>query len=241
MKELAKKISLAIVLSTSIFASSCTTTLSGEIKKESRDVKDFTGIELGVPGDVYLTQGTDFAFTVEADKDILEKLVTEVEGSTLKIRTEKGFNIGWIDEEIKIYITMPTVEKLSISGSGDIIAVTKIESESLLLSISGSGDISIDDLKVNDFSAKISGSGDISVSGRGKANGAEVKISGSGDVSLKDIEFANADVSITGSGDAFVIATENLTARVVGSGDITYGGKPLVDAKVTGSGQINSK
>jgi hypothetical protein len=240
MKQI-KTIVFALTIMAIQIITSCASGLSGEIKHEDRNVKDFTGIELAISGDVYVKQGADYSLTIEADKDILERIETEVDGNTLKIRTQKGYNFIWDNTKINIYVSMPQVERLSISGSGDIKAESSIKTESLALNISGSGDISIPNLSVMNLSARISGSGDIDVSGGGSAKIAEISVSGSGDISLKNIKFAEAEVSIVGSGDAYVNVTEKLNARIVGSGDIRYSGNPLVDAKITGSGELKGK
>lgn len=237
MKSIIKTL-FAFVFASAYIFSACSIGLSGEVKKEDRNVKDFTGVELAISGDVYLKQGNTYSLSIEADKDIIDRIETVVEGNTLRIKSQRGYSTGWNDVKINIYVTMPVIEKLSVSGSGDIKATTAIKSENLNLSISGSGDISISDLSVNELLAKISGSGDIDASGSGKGKKVEISVSGSGDVAIKGIQFADANVNVVGSGDAYVEATDNLYARIVGSGDIRYKGKPLVDAKITGSGEL---
>lgn len=241
MKNIFKTLMMFAAISASIIATSCTVSVSGESKEEKRPLKDFTGVELAVPADVYITQGENYSFSIEGDEEFLEKIKTEVDGKTLKIRTEGWFNFGWGDQKVVIKITMPQIERLSIAGSGDIKAVTPIEAGNLVTSISGSGDISIPDLKVESLTAAISGSGDIKLIGSTAAHDVKVKVTGSGDVSLKGIEFNEAEVTISGSGDVYLQAKESLNAKVVGSGDIVYSGKPMVDAKVSGSGSIRNK
>jgi len=240
MKRLFRNLAIAFFLSVGIISNACTTSLSSEIGQELRNLKDFTGISLSISADVYLTQGNEYSVNIEADKDILDKIETEVEGGILKISTVRGFSIGWNNAKIKIHVTMPEIQKLSIAGSGDIKAVTSITANNLSTSISGSGDISIPDLSVKTLTANISGSGDINILGKGTAKDASIKVTGSGDITLKGIEFKDGEVTITGSGNAYLVVTENLNARVVGSGDIVYSGNPLIDAKVTGSGRIQA-
>jgi hypothetical protein len=241
MKNIVKTMILATTISVGLIAASCNVSASGESKEEKRPVKDFTVVELAVSADVYITQGDNYSFSIEGDSEYLEKIQTEVHGSTLRIKTEGWFNFGWSNSKVKIKITMPTVERLSVAGSGDIMAVTPIISENLVLNISGSGNISIPELKVNTLSSNVSGSGDISIIGIEPALNASVKVSGSGDITLKGIVFEDAEVSVSGSGDVYLEAKGTLNARVAGSGDIVYSGSPLVDAKVSGSGRIRNK
>ncbi|HCX98958.1 MAG TPA: DUF2807 domain-containing protein [Bacteroidales bacterium] len=240
MKTTFQRMGVAILLSMAIVTSSCANSLTQERKKEERDVKNFTAIQLSISADVYLTQANGYSFTIEGDKSSLDRVITEVRGNTLVIKTER-INQRFLKSNIKIHITMPDIEGLAISGSGDIKAVTPLVTRDLTLRVSGSGDISIPDLTLKSLYAAVSGSGDITISGQGVASDANVKISGSGDVILKGVRFQNADISIAGSGDAYVELSENLKARVAGSGDIVYSGNPLVDAKVSGSGTIRNK
>lgn len=240
MKTTFKRMGIAVLLSLAIVTSSCANSLTEVRKKEERDVKNFTAIQLSISADVYLTQADGYSFTIEGDESFLDKVITEVRGNTLVIKTERS-NLRFLKSNTKIYITMPQIEGLAISGSGDIKAITPVVASDLTLKISGSGDIAIPDLTLNSLYAAISGSGDIAISGQGTASEANVKISGSGDVMLKGVRFQNADISIAGSGDAYVELAENLKARVAGSGDIVYSGNPLVEAKVSGSGTIRNK
>lgn len=241
MKNLLKSLMIAATLSAGLLISSCNITVSGESKEEKRPLKDFTGVALAVPADVYISQGQTYSFTIEGETEFLEKIVTEVEDGTLKIKTEGWFNFGWNNQKVIIKITMPTVEKLSVAGSGDIKAMTPIKSDKLATIISGSGDISIQDLIVDVLSASISGSGDIDLYGKSEASNATVKVTGSGDINLKGIMFNEAEVTISGSGDVYLQVKNDLNAKVVGSGDIVYSGTPKVDARVSGSGSIRNK
>ncbi|MDD4385683.1 MAG: DUF2807 domain-containing protein [Bacteroidales bacterium] len=240
MKTTFQRMGIAVLLSLAIVTMSCANSSTEQPIKETRDLKSFTEVQLSISADVYITQANSYSFTIEGDKSSVDKVITEVKGKRLIIRTESG-NFRFFDSKIKIYITMPEVEGLAISGSGDIKSITPLVTGDLTLKISGSGDIVIPNLTIKSLNATISGSGDIDVSGQGSATEANVRISGSGDVTLKGIKFQNADISIAGSGDAYVELAENLKARVAGSGDIVYSGNPLVDAKVSGSGTIRNK
>jgi hypothetical protein len=240
MKSIIQKVSFATLTCFVIVLSSCMTSLSGEVIKEKRDVKDFNAIELAIQADINISQGNDYSFTIEGDKDLLKEIIADVRGGNLRIRTEGWARFSWNNSKVIINVTMPQVEGLSVSGSGDIKGVTPINSKSLNLRISGSGDIIIPILSVEDLDVSISGSGDVGVAGKGEASSVKARISGSGDVEVKGILFENADISISGSGDTYLEASKNLRARVVGSGDITYSGNPLIDAKVTGSGTIRN-
>lgn len=212
-------------------------------KTENRKTESFKSISLSVSAKVYLSQENTTSVKIKAyDKD-LNEIITEVEGSTLKIKRKKNKSWGWNTRSLKkveIYISTPNIENLKISGSGNIIGQTPISSGNVNYTISGSGNIIIDKLSAENLNCSISGSGDVRLKGECKDE-FKIRISGSGDVEASHFMAKKADIRISGSGDCEVYASDKIIARVAGSGDIYYRGKPeYVDSKSAGSGSIRS-
>jgi hypothetical protein len=209
-------------------------------ENEDRNVSPFSEIALHVPGKLYLEQGNTQSVKIEAKSSTMEEIITEVKDRKLTIRFKsknyffKTFNPG----NIEIHITVPEVDGLSVSGSGDIIAEDEIETRILDLAISGSGDILLDDLKAERVKAAISGSGDIIIRDGGEATDFSVSISGSGDVKAGDFEAKDVVVRVAGSGNCSITANRSLKARIAGSGSVYYNGNPNIDSSVAGSGKV---
>jgi hypothetical protein len=209
-------------------------------QEQERDVSPFSAISLRVSGTVFLAQGTPQSVRVEANDETLEEIITEVKDRTLNIRFKsnnyfwKSFNMG----KIEIYVTVPDIEGLSVSGSGNIESAT-IKSRILDLAVSGSGDILIKDLDSERVKANISGSGNIRLDG-GNTEELEATVSGSGNFRAQDFEAADSDIKISGSGNCTLTAQKSLKARVSGSGSVAYKGKPQLDSTVSGSGRVKS-
>ena len=212
-------------------------------ENEDRDVPSFSEISLRVPGKLYLEQGKTQSVKIEAKSSTLEEIVTEVKDRQLTVRFKsknylfKTFNPG----NIEIHITVPEVDGLSVSGSGDIIAEDEISTRILDLAVSGSGDILLNDLKAERVKSAISGSGDIIIKDGGEATDFSVSISGSGDVKAGDFEAKDVVVRIAGSGNCTVTANGSLKARVAGSGSVYYSGNPSIDSSVAGSGGVKKR
>ena len=207
---------------------------------EKREVPSFSGISLHVPGTLHVKQGDKQSVEVVAKQSTLEELITEVKGRELVIRFAAK-NYIWKDfvpGKIEIFVTVPEVDKLNLSGSGNIQNDGPIKSRILDLSVSGSGDISLDDLTAERIKTMTSGSGDISLAGPEEADDLSVNISGSGDYKGLDFKVKDVNVRIAGSGNAGVYAEKNLNVRVAGSGDVTYKGNPSIDQSVVGSGKV---
>ena len=239
MKKLA---TLSLVL---IFTVSCTAQWGKRVKGNGnvvtieRSVGDYEGI--GVSGwfDVELVDGNEGELTLKGEENLLEHIVTEVKNGKLSIKVEKGYNLRPSSWKEGIHITVPveSIDKVALSGSGDIVGKTTLKADDFKTAMSGSGDITLD-LDVNSLTASMSGSGDITLSG--STENFDATISGSGDIKAYDLEADNVDATVSGSADIKVTAKKMLKARVSGSGDISYRGNPeKVDTKTSGSGDIS--
>ena len=207
----------------------------GEGEKVARtlDITDFSGVELDIAADVYITQGDTYEVIAEGQDNILNELEARVEGNVWHIKFDDCVrNYDGLD----IFITMPEIDYLSVDGSGDIIGENFFEIEDIEMKICGSGNIDIGIEEGDDIDAKISGSGKIKL--EGTAQKLDFKISGSGDLRAFDLELEKADINISGSGDAEVFVTDDLDIKITGSGDVYYKGNPDIDVSITGSGDV---
>jgi hypothetical protein len=209
--------------------------------KETRNVTGFTKVNFGVSGDLYITFGSEFKVVLEGSKSLLEDIETEVSGAKLTIKREKD---NWgihNNEHLTVYITMPEISGLGVSGSGKAEIKDAVKAEDLDFSVSGSGKIVAGEVNVSNFHVGISGSGNVVIGGNGEAGKVEISISGSGNYNGESLKIANAGFSISGSGSSKCYVTDNLEAHISGSGNITYSGNPRIDARVSGSGHVRSK
>jgi len=202
--------------------------------RETRDLDDFTGIGFGVAGTLILEQGNNFSVVLEGDEDYLEEIETTVRGDILVITHDRWMSFG--NKRVTVYVTMPEIEELNVSGSGNIIAEKSLKADDLDMSISGSGHIKLSELTAESIDCSISGSGSMKL--KGSAEEGELSISGSGKFGGDEFRLETLDVSISGSGTCYTSVEESLDARVSGSGDIYYSGSPRVDARVSGSGKV---
>ena len=210
------------------------------VVKETRNVKDFTKVSFGVPGNLIIKLGPEFQVVIEGDKRVLNEIVTEVSGGRLVIKHE-NWRFSFNDERITVNITMPEIEGLSVSGSGKAEIMDVVKSDDLNLSVSGSGKLLTAGLEVDDLNCGISGSGDIVLGASGTVDRADISISGSGGFSGEKTEIDRLEISVSGSGNCNCNVTESLNASISGSGNITYLGNPRVNARVSGSGHVRSR
>lgn len=208
-------------------------------KEETRDLSAFSEISLNLSAKLYLKQGDTQSIRIVATTSTMEEIITEVKNRKLTIRFpnktifKRNFNPG----KIEIYITVPDIDALGVSGSGDI-EVDELDARILDLSVSGSGNISIDELDSDKVKASISGSGNITVGKGGVADELSVSISGSGNFNGKKFEAEKVTVNTSGSGNSSFTSNGSIKASIAGSGSVYYGGNPSIDASVAGSGKV---
>lgn len=237
----------------------CGTTMLSAQQREVRTVDDFTKISFGYPGKLYLTQGSPQKVELVGDNDVLEEIETEVSGGRLRIgKEDKWFNWDSDSERITVYITVPNIEAVSVSGSGDIIGQSRIRTNDLDLNVSGSGSLSLEFEANGDVEADVSGSGDLEakgncesfesdVSGSGRVvlsanidNTADFSISGSGKIEASgSADFVKTQISGSGKVLAADLQTNRCDIRISGSGDVEINVKNELDANISGSGSVS--
>jgi len=234
---------MKIKLATALFLSAIVLTgFKVQADEQTRKVDPFTEISVRIGANVHLVQGATQSVDIVAKPSTLEQLITEVKEGKLIIRFPtktllwKTFQPG----DITINITVPTINALSVIGSGELIAEDEIKSKMMDLEVNGSGNIKLSELSAERVKTTISGSGNIIVAGKTTAQDLSIVISGSGN--FKGMTYSADDVSIkiSGSGNADIEARNNLYIRLVGSGTVTYKGKPKLDQSITGSGVVKS-
>lgn len=208
---------------------------SGTMATETRTVDDFDRISVEGFGRLDVEVGPQTALSVEADDNVLPYLVTEVDGSTLRIRTREGTSFRNVEQPIYT-ISTPALVRVSIGGSGDV-TVTGLSTDRFDLSIDGSGDFAATGVQLGTLDVAISGSGDVRPSG--VVTTLEVSIAGSGHFRGADLVATDAEVDIDGSGDVVVNATATLDVSIAGSGNVTYLGDPTLTQSIGGSGDIS--
>ena len=227
--------------------------------REVRNVDTFTRISFGFPGKLYLKQGSPQKVELEGDRKVLEEVETEVSGGRLKIFKEgRWFDWDTNDKRITVYVTVPNIDAVSVSGSGDIIGQSKMRTNDLDLNVSGSGSLSLDVEANGDVEGNVSGSGDLDL--KGHFESFESDVSGSGRVVLAAIIDGTADFGISGSGKiqasgsanmvktrisgsgkvlAADLETNRCDIRISGSGDVEINVKNELDANISGSGSVS--
>ncbi|MBT9393083.1 DUF2807 domain-containing protein [Hymenobacter sp. NST-14] len=208
--------------------------------RETRRVEAFTALSLGGSMRVIVRQGSPQLVEVEGDAEDLARLETTVSGGKLRIGTKPQSGMRWTNFKgnVTVYVTMPTITGLAVSGSGSLKAPDAIRAQNLDLAVSGSGSLSLASVTADKVHSAISGSGSLSILG-GAAPSQEVAVSGSGNLRAEKLQSKACNVRISGSGSCRVQATQTLDARIAGSGGVYVSGNPRISSSTAGSGRVH--
>jgi hypothetical protein len=238
MKRMNKASLVVALIGLSVWLSSSSCEITGQTVKETRSLSAFNALSLTMSANIYLSQGDQQAVQIEAEKGSLEFIKTEINGNTLAIISKEGHwrSMG----DIKIYITVPEIKEIAVSGSGNIVSQTSIHSEDMKINVSGSGNVKIPSLETTAIEVTITGSGNVTLAGKNDQAKLEATITGSGGVKADELSVASAGITISGSGSARVNVLKALETNITGSGSVLYKGSPQINAHSSGSGKTTS-
>lgn len=229
---------LTVIATAVIFCSCDSITGSGNIITQTRHLNQFDGVKASGSIDIEVSNAPKQSVMVEADDNILPYIITKVDNGMLDVHFKH--NMSYRNVNVKVYVSAPSLSRLSVSGSGSIISRDVITgNDRIEFRVSGSGNIdaSVDAPIVT---ADISGSGTLKL--RGRTKDFECSVSGSGNAECEDLLSESSEVRVSGSGNARVFASVSLNARASGSGDIVYRGNPSSPSiHKSGSGSVRAE
>lgn len=211
---------------------------NGNLKKESREIANFTGVLVSGNANVDLTYGNSKSITIEGDENILPFIETVVENGNLVVRTKEKVNIRSTNKII-VHAVLSKVSRLRVSGSGNITGTGDFSNDGRTdIAVSGSGNINLGMNSFNETKINISGSGNVTLRGR-STNNIDAGISGSGNIDCSEVSCNDVFAHVSGSGSIKVYANKSIDAKVSGSGNIYYKGAATnINLKSSGSGKI---
>ena len=191
---------------------------NGNVEKQERSVSDFTGVAVRSGIDLFVVQGDQNKVIIEADENLQEYIITEVESGILNIYVQKNTRINK-SSAMDAYVSVKQLNKLRVSGGGDVLSQGLINTDDIAISISGGGDLQFD-LKAKRAKCDVSGGGDVSMD----ADIGEFKaaLSGGGDLQL-DGDLGLLELSMSGGGDAEINGgdgTDGIVISMSGGGDL---------------------
>jgi hypothetical protein len=188
---------------------------SGKRVVQKRQISPFTSISTEGAFEIEVTCQKDPSLEVEGDDNVLEFVTTEVHGNELRLKNSKSYSIS---EPVRVKITVPNLEGLSVSGAGRI---------------------DIKDMKNEKFEIDSNGAPNIIVSGTTKT--VDIDSNGAGKIDTHNLHASRAVVDSKGVSRIDLDVKEQLDITVSGPSTVTYRGDPVVNKTVNGPGKVEKR
>lgn len=199
----------------------------------------FDKIEVAGPFDVIVTTGGQPSVNARGSSKLIERMVVEVDGSTLRIHPQKRSGLfggfSWSGGHAQVTVSAPALVAASIAGSGDV-QVNRINGRSFAGEIAGSGNLRLAEVRVEDLQLSIAGSGKAEAAGQ--AAQARYEIAGSGDIEAARVAVQDARAEIAGSGNIAANAAKTARVDIAGSGNVRVTGGAKCSVSKAGSGNV---
>jgi len=210
---------------------------NGNVISQDRTIsKDFSSIKVSQGLELYITQSNDVSLSIEADENLHDIIMTEVENGVLKIYTTENIRRA---TSKKIVLDITGISGIEATSGSDVNSTNTIAADELKLSTTSGA---VMELRVETKLLKCSttSGSDIKLSGE-TINLIASATSGS-DIDADNLEAEISDVNVTSGADISVNTSKELTARATSGGDIKYSGNPeKVDKSDSSSGRIRQQ
>lgn len=210
---------------------------NGDVTTTNRELNEsFNAISANEGLDVYITQGDSESVRVQADENLQEIIITEVNNGVLKIHTED--NIGYASTK-KVIVNFKSIDKISASSGSDVISTNTITVDELEVYTSSGSDAKLD-VNVEHLVCNSSSGSDIKISGT--TNTLRAEASSGSDIKAANLQATTTMAKANSGADVTVNTSKELTASASSGGDINYYGNPKKVEKNDGpSGSIRKR
>lgn len=202
-----------------------------QTKKEERTLGNFKRITVGGIFKLKLEKGESPKVIIEADEEIMDKIITEVNGETLEIKLSGGKYKGDLDiTEITVVFT--NLEEIIASGAAEVESESEIVADNLKIDFSGAtkGELIVNAGKLE---TELSGATNMELSG--KATEHTAKISGASNFDAENLETQNTTIDLSGASNAEIDVVNKLNGNISGMGKLELKRKPA-ESNISASG-----
>ena len=190
--------------------------------------RDFTSVETGWGIDVSIEQSDTWHVALFADPDLLDRIVVEKIGRTLRIGMQDFPFFIRPHGRARVEISMPALQQVKASGGAGVVVRMDAGANDVRASLSGGSRLS-GTLRCRDLS--VEGSGGSSVTMEGSGDTLALRGSGGTVYAVTDFSVRKADIRLSGGSSAQVSADERIALSASGGSHVVYRGAPSIDSE----------
>lgn len=194
---------------------------NGNVVETTRTVSEnFDAIEAKTGITVIIEQSNTVSVKAKTDEDLQEHLKTEVSNGVLSIYFDENINTA---KERTVYVSVPTLRKISSSSGATVESVSTIKSENLDLKSSSGSEMKV---SVNSKNLSCDSSSGSIITANGKSENLRTESSSGSSIELSKLEVANAVCKSSSGSSTSVNPLESLDADASSGSSIKYYSTP---------------
>lgn len=214
-------------------------TSTGAMQVEERMVGAFDRVDLGDRIDLVLEDRASGSITVEAGRNLIGQVTTEVNDGTLRIRNAMRCN--WVRSfkpRITVHVPVSGLCRMTVRGTGDVVCTDTIHCDYFLLEQWGAeGSTQLLLHTTRSDIAMHTGAGSITVQGRTEL--LELFSGIMAPIDAHGITASTVNVNNGGVADIRCRTSGELNVRIDDVGDVYYSGSPAtINRTINGSGRL---
>ncbi len=209
--------------------------VSSEIVTGQKTLTGYDGIVFSAVGDVWITQGTEYSFSMQGPKNVIEALTTEIVGSDLLICSSACFNGTTGDNQLTLKITMPVIRSLEMSGTGNMKSFNTLKGDHISICFYGVGSLNVD-AEADSINLEITGTGAIRLTGA--AHKHNIIYTGVAELETYGLVTDTTVVLHRGTGNCHFFVNDILDVNLLGTGNVYFKGNPVVEQHIEGTGKV---
>ena len=229
----------------------------GPFSKQTRSVPDFEKVEAGQVFDVDISFGPHPSVTLEAPKNLLPHLTTNVSNGQLSLGSDIQYSMTKNDK-VKAHVVVSHLKGVSISGAGRMVVRGSVSEPNFSAEASGASTLSlsanvtnfkldldgaakatIGSLNAQSLDLQASGAADLTIKGR--VGTSKIEADGAANIRGKSLTIDRADVQSSGAANVDLRVVSDLKADASGASNIRYTGNPKTRRDTSGVANIRNE
>ncbi len=200
--------------------------------------EDFEAVKISSHFKVFVVEGDEYEVRLKGDEDDLDDVSIRNRNNTIEIK-RRNRDWGWWEkgdwpDAIGIYIVMPKLEALELSGACDG-EIRGFEDYDMDLSLQGASELEAR-IRPDYLDIDLNGASKLELDGN--AEKIDARITGASKLDAIDFRIESGDITVNGASKASVFVTDELWVDANGISTVTYKGDPKLYADKNGLSTI---
>jgi len=210
---------------------------NGNVVTADRNISsDFNQIKVSQGLDLYITQSNDVSLSIEADENLHDLIMTDVENNILRIYSSENIKRA---SSKKIMLNINDISSIKATSGSNIYSTNTIKEDDLELASTSGANIKLD-VKTQTLDCRSTSGSNIIL--RGSTNTLIAAATSGSNVKAEQLKAETSEVKATSGANISINTSKELTARATSGGDVRYSGNPKkVNKSDSSSGSVRQQ